>query len=80
MKKQDLEESATQDSENATPSKTEMESCSAVKDSPDSKSPEASQAQVPQTDTQSQSEEAPSEGRNLLFTIWIAEDICESWS
>lgn len=69
MKKQDLEESATQDSENATPSKTEMEPCAAVKDNPDSKSPEASQPQMLQTETQSQSDAAPSEGRNLLFTI-----------
>lgn len=66
MKKQDTEESATQDSENATRSTTNMESSAAVKDSPD-KSPEASESQMPQTDTQSQSDEAVSEGKNPIF-------------
>lgn len=67
MKKQDTEESAPQDNENATPSTTEMESPAAVKDSPDSKSPEASEPQMPCTDTPSQSDEAVSEGKSLHF-------------
>lgn len=66
MKKQDIEESATQDSENATHSTTKMESSAAVKDSPD-KSPEASESQMPQTDTQSQSDEAVCKGKNQNF-------------
>lgn len=62
MKKQDIEESATQDSENATPSTTEMESSAAVKEGPD-KTSEASESQMSQTDTQSQSNETVTEGK-----------------
>ncbi|TNM93259.1 hypothetical protein fugu_018661 [Takifugu bimaculatus] len=58
MKKQDTEESAPQDSENATPSTTELQSSAAVKDS---ESPEASEPQIPQTDAHSQSDQAVSE-------------------
>lgn len=65
MKKQDTEESATLDGENATRSITTMESAT-VKDHPD-KSPEASESQMPQTDTPSQSDEAVSDGKNLHF-------------
>lgn len=64
MKKQDTEESASQESENATCSRTKMESSAAGKDSPD-KSPEASESQLPQTDAQSQADEAVSEGKDI---------------
>lgn len=64
MKKQDTEESASQDSDNATCSRTKMESSTAGKDSSD-KSPEASESQLPQTDAQSQTDEAVSEGKDL---------------
>lgn len=64
MKKQDTEESAPQDSESATPSTTEMQSSAAVKDS---ESPEASEPQISQTDAQSQSDEAVSEGKSPNF-------------
>lgn len=71
MKKQDIEESATHDSENATRSITKMESSAAVKDGPD-KSPEASESQRPQTDMQSQSDEAVSKGKNQNFYSTIS--------
>lgn len=64
MKKQDTEESPTQDSDNVACSRTKMESSAAGKDSPD-KSPEASESQLPQTDVQSQMDEAVSEGKDL---------------
>lgn len=81
MKKQDAEESAPQDSENATTSTTEMESPAAVKDSPDSKSPEASEPQMPCTDTPSQSNEAVSEGKSLRFyNKNNTEGFCECYS
>lgn len=65
MKKQDTEESAPQDGENATPSTTEMQSSAAVTDS---ESPEASEPQIPETDAQSQSDEAVSEGKSPNFS------------
>lgn len=81
MKKQDTEESAPQDSENATPATTEMESPAAVKDSPDGKSPEASEPQMPCTDPPSQSDEAVSEGKSLHFyNKNNTEGFCECYS
>lgn len=64
MKKQETEESAPQDSGNATPATTEMQSSAAVQDS---ESPEASEPQIPQTDAQSHSDEAVSEGKSPSF-------------
>lgn len=71
MKKQDTEEFATRDSENATRSTTSVDSSAAVKDCPD-KSPGASESQMPQTDTQSQSDEAVCEGKNHNFYTTIS--------
>uniref|UniRef100_H3CV54 Taxilin alpha n=1 Tax=Tetraodon nigroviridis TaxID=99883 RepID=H3CV54_TETNG len=59
MKKQDIEESATQDSENATGCPAKMDSSAAVQDGPD-RSPEASESQVPLADPQAQSDQAVS--------------------
>lgn len=66
MKKQDIEESATQDSENATGCPAKMDSSAAVQDGPD-RSPEASESQVPLADPQAQSDQAVSKGKNLNF-------------
>lgn len=74
MKKQDIEESATQDSENATCCTTKMDSSAAVKDSPD-KGPEASESQVPLADAQPQSDEAVSKGENLTFCCTISRGL-----
>lgn len=70
MKKQDTEESATQGSEDSPPAPVGTDSTAPAKDSldsPDSYSPKESEPQTPQTDTPPQSDEAGSEGINLIL-------------
>lgn len=81
MKKQDTEESATQSSEDSPPAAGGTDSSAPAKDSldsPDSYSPKESEPQTPQTDTPPQSDEAGSEGINLImytreYILYIVE-------